>query len=102
MLEQCVAAIARQHLTSFELIVVDDGSTDDTAEAIERLGAHSAFDLRLVRQPRSGGPASARNQGWRAARAEFVAFTDDDCEPAPGWLSILVQCLGGMGPEVAG
>lgn len=86
-------AIAAQRIQGgFELVVVDDASTDATARLLEHRrsrGEHDAF--RVIRRDSPGGPAAARNVGWRAATAPLVAFTDDDCEPAPGWLAAVAQ-----------
>ena len=65
-----------------EVIVVDDGSTDDT-EATVRACARPVTYLRQA----GLGPAAARNTGWRASSAPIVAFLDDDCVPRPGWLA---------------
>ncbi len=46
--------------------------------------------MRCVRLEPNRGPAAARNAGWRASAAEYVAFTDDDCHPAPGWKAALL------------
>lgn len=74
-----------------EVVVVDDGSIDDTAV---RLASHP---VRVLRQPRRG-PAAARNTGWRATMGEVVLFTDADCRPPPDWV---VQLVGGFdSPEV--
>jgi GT2 family glycosyltransferase len=70
----------------FEVIVVDDGSADDTPELLAAETQRGVLDLRVIRLDRSAGPAAARNRGWRVARAAVVAFTDDDCVPDPGWL----------------
>jgi glycosyltransferase involved in cell wall biosynthesis len=70
----------------FEVVVVDDGSTDDTAAVLERELARGELDLRVIRRDRNAGLTVGREEGWRAARAEVLAFTDDDCEPAPDWL----------------
>lgn len=77
----------------FEVVVVDDGSRDDTAAVLTSLAATSTVPLRSLVRRESGGPAAARNDGWRATRASLVAFTDDDCVPAPGWLQALVDAL---------
>ncbi len=66
----------------FEVIVVDDGSTDETAAVAEQLDAH------VIRQTHRGRSA-ARNQGVRAARGGLVLFTDADCAPAPDWLETM-------------
>jgi glycosyltransferase involved in cell wall biosynthesis len=63
-----------------EVIVVDDASSDATADVAERHGA------RLVRLGSQRGPAEARNAGVAATDADLLAFTDADCEPSPGWL----------------
>ncbi len=67
-----------------EVVVVDDGSIDDSGSVAEQAGA------RVLRRARSGGPAAARNTGLSAVEAPFVAFLDSDCEPAPGWLDRLL------------
>ncbi len=71
----------------FEVILVDDGSTDSTAEFVKE-------DLPYVRLIRNGmtiGPAASRNGGIKAARGEIVAFLDNDVEPDKEWLRELVQ-----------
>jgi glycosyltransferase involved in cell wall biosynthesis len=66
--------------------VVDDGSTDRTAEVAEMAGA------RVVRQPHRG-PAAARNLGASQAHGAILVFTDADCRPEPGWLAALVRAV---------
>lgn len=76
----CVRAVCAQaYEGAFELIVVDDGSTDGTAAVARAAGAT------VITTPR-GRPAAARNAGLRAARGAIVCFTDADCTPRPGWL----------------
>jgi GT2 family glycosyltransferase len=72
----------------FEVIVVDDGSPQPLDEVVKPY--RDRLDLTLVRQS-NGGPASARNTGAGAAHGRFLAFTDDDCRPAPDWLTALAR-----------
>ena len=67
----------------FEVIVVDDGSTAPLKDVVDRF--RDELNLMLLTQP-NAGPASARNAGAREAKGAFLAFTDDDCTPAPNWL----------------
>jgi glycosyltransferase involved in cell wall biosynthesis len=70
----------------FEVIVVDDASSDGTEDELAHQAARGDLDLKVIRRGKGGGPAVARNEGWRAASADLVAFTDDDCVTVPGWL----------------
>jgi glycosyltransferase involved in cell wall biosynthesis len=71
-----------------EVIIVDDGSTDDTARRVTEFAQHHP-SVQLLRIDRSRGPAHARNVGWRRATHRYIAFTDDDCRPTPSWLEAL-------------
>jgi glycosyltransferase involved in cell wall biosynthesis len=82
-IEPLIAALARQDLDGrSEVIVVDNGSRDETAALAE--GA--AVVDRVIRRPRGAGPGAARNDGARAASGELLAFIDADCRPTPEWL----------------
>jgi glycosyltransferase involved in cell wall biosynthesis len=72
----------------WETVVVDDASTDATAQLAEEWGA------RVVRMEKQSGPAASRNAGLATARAPLIAFTDADCEPCRDWLSLLTRGLG--------
>jgi glycosyltransferase involved in cell wall biosynthesis len=87
---------------AFEVIVVDDGSSDGTDQMLAE-AARAPLGLRTIRRTVSAGPAAARNDGWRAARAALIAFTDDDCEAAPEWLAEgLRSCQAHPGAVVQG
>lgn len=70
---------------SWELIFVDNNSTDQTWDVIGEFIAAAAIDARRLREP-GRGASIARNAGVRASSGAIVAFTDDDCYPAPDWL----------------
>jgi GT2 family glycosyltransferase len=83
--ERCLSRLARQTVAScLQIVVVDDGSTDDTAAVATRHG------VEVVRHRTNRGLAAARNSGVGAATAPIVAFLDDDCEPEPTWAERLV------------
>ncbi len=92
----CVRALAKQTVdrARYEIIVVDDGSTDATGDVAREAGAD-----RVVRISH-GGPSTARNAGIEAARGEIVLFTDADCEPAEEWIACMVAPLNN--PQVMG
>src|SRR4029079_12716421 len=81
---RCLDALAQLDYPDYEVIVVDDGSTDRTAEIA------AEFDVRLIRTDNEGLSA-ARNTGIEAATGEIVAFTDDDAWPDRDWLRYLAH-----------
>ena len=82
---QAIESVRAQRMGEFELIVVDDGSTDDTQAVLHALAAAEPR-LRIVRQE-NGGSGSARNAGVAQARATFVALLDSDDLWEPGFLT---------------
>ncbi len=81
-------ALKKQTVREFEVILVDDGSTDGTVKVAEEFG--KGLDLRIVKQ-KPKGPAAARNLGVEKARGEIVVFTDSDCVPDERWLEEMVK-----------
>jgi glycosyltransferase involved in cell wall biosynthesis len=78
---------------AFEVIVVDNGSTDDTAAAAAAFArSHPALSLRTVAEPEPGLLAG-RHRGAREARAPLMAFVDDDVEVSPRWLAAVVDAF---------
>lgn len=92
---ECLTALACQTIprAAYEVIVVDDGSTDRTAEIIRQV------NVQLIQQP-NAGPAAARNYGAQAAHGEILLFTDADCAPAPDWIERMIEPF--RDPEIAG
>ena len=84
---RAIASVRGQSLVDWEMICVDDGSTDETAAVIQAIGEPR---VRLIRLPRNRGASHARNVGIDAARADYVAFLDDDNEWAPAMLEALL------------
>lgn len=90
--QRCLVALGRaQTRVSFEVIVVDNGSTDGTWAFLEAAGDQ----LRLLRNGVNLGFSRACNQGARAARGRFVVFLNNDTEPREGWLDALVETAEG-------
>ncbi|OLE61277.1 MAG: hypothetical protein AUI36_11715 [Cyanobacteria bacterium 13_1_40CM_2_61_4] len=92
--------LRRLEYPDYEVIVVDDGSTDDTAAIAGQ------YDVRLIRTP-NRGLSSARNTGLAVATGEIVAYLDDDAYPDPHWLTYLTATflstsqVGVGGPNIA-
>ena len=94
LLRRCLTSLLMQTYppNRFEIIIVDDGSTEDVAGAARAAIGAWAGGFSVLRKA-NGGPASARNAGIRAAKGEIIAFTDSDCEADPNWLSALVEVI---------
>lgn len=88
LIQRAVASVLRQSFQDFELIVVDSGSTDGTAEAMAAVGPRVRF-----LSSGAGGVSAARNAGLRLARAPVVAFLDSDNRWLPDHLATLTAAL---------
>jgi glycosyltransferase involved in cell wall biosynthesis len=76
-----------------EVVIADDGSSDDTWPTLERLAATTALPLLALRLDHTGGPSLPRNTAAAEARGTSIAFTDDDCLPDPGWAAAIAAGL---------
>jgi glycosyltransferase involved in cell wall biosynthesis len=71
--------------SEFEIIIVNDNSSDDTEEIVKRL-VRGCKNIKYLRNAKNLGPAGARNRGIKISRGEFVFFTDDDCIVPKNWI----------------
>ncbi len=83
-----IKTLNRQTFRAFRVVFVDDGSTDNTVETLEKHLPQANFEYHIVRKE-NGGAASARNAGIRAATAPFIAFLDSDDDVLPSFLEFL-------------
>jgi glycosyltransferase involved in cell wall biosynthesis len=90
LLKNAIDSVLGQTLSCFELIVVDDCSTDDT---IALLATYADPRLRFIRHTTNSGVSAARNTGISAARAEYISFLDDDDQYLPTFLEETQDCI---------
>ena len=91
-LKECLESLTELEYPrdSYEVIVVDDGSKISLESVVENF--ENQIEITLLKQ-KNAGPATARNTGAKQAKGEFLAFTDDDCKPAPDWLNQIAGCF---------
>ena len=87
-LRQCIESVLSQDYPNLEIIVVDNGSTDNTPEILASFGNK----IKCLKEEK-GGASASRNKGLRAARGEFIAFLDSDDFYLPGKISLSVRKL---------
>lgn len=90
LLEECVVSVLDHNKLDIELIVVDDGSTDDTPDICAELSARFDKRLRIIRRA-NGGLSEARQTGLDAALGEYIYFLDGDDFLAPGAVDLLLR-----------
>ncbi len=95
---QTLAALREQSGKDFEVIVVDDGSTDMTAKLVTQFSEQNSLPVKLIKQE-NAGPAKARNTGVEQAAGDNLVFLDSDCLPTENWVEEMTRPLG---EDVAG
>lgn len=86
---ECLEAISKQTYTNYEAIIINDGSTDGSAEICDSVAAKYPW-TRIIHKA-NGGVSAARNQGMREARGEWICFVDVDDYPLPEMLEKMVR-----------
>ena len=94
---RAIASVRAQTHADWELVIVDDGSTDDTASAV---AAFPDARIRLVREPQNLGVTAARNRGLDEARGDFIGMLDSDDEIVPHALATLLGALTTVSPRL--
>ncbi len=90
----CLDSLLALEFDDFEIVLIDDGSSDDSPRLLEEFrAAHPDRQIVFIRNPRNLGLSAARNVGINAARGALIAFTNQDCVAAPGWLAALVKAF---------
>lgn len=90
-LRQCVASVLAQTYRDFEIILVNDGSRDNSGALCDELAAQNT-EIRVIHKE-NGGAADTRNRGVEVASGEYIAFIDSDDYIAPRYLSFLVELM---------
>src|SRR2546423_2706978 len=88
---ECLDELTRLEYANYEVIVVNDGSNDETESVVRN------YDVRLINTPNNVGLSAARNIGLAAAEGEFIAYIDDDAYPDPNWLCYLASSFASTG-----
>ncbi len=96
LLRRCLHALLRQQIPhdQYEIIVCDDAAMLECERVVQEVAASTDIHMRYLPVTRRHGPAAARNLGWRAARGEIIAFTDDDTIAEPRWLREALEVFG--------
>ncbi|MCB0309625.1 MAG: glycosyltransferase [Bdellovibrionales bacterium] len=100
--QQCLEGIWRNTAdVSFEVIVVDNGSTDGTAQYLEQFKANH-HELTVISFPENRGFSEANNSAAQVARGKFLMLLNNDTLPLPGWLSNLIAAVEVSGAQIGG
>ncbi len=89
LLAACLKSLENQTFRDFEVVVVDNGSTDGSVQLVQDLARTFPVPLNLIVNSNNRGFCAANNQGFAASRSEFVALLNNDAEAEPEWLAAL-------------
>lgn len=90
LLEKSLAACLELNYSDFEILVTNDGSTDNTKQFLEQIQSKNS-KIKVFHHDRSKGPATARNTALKHASGKYCVILDDDCIPTKEWLKNLIQ-----------
>jgi GT2 family glycosyltransferase len=93
LLRVCLESLAAQTFTDFEIVVVDNGSSDGSVALVEELARSSPRPIRLVQNSENRGFCAANNQGFAASQSEYIALLNNDAEAEPGWLAAMFEAI---------
>jgi GT2 family glycosyltransferase len=89
LLRACLDSLAAQTFTDFEIIVVDNGSTDDSAAMVREYPR----PIKLIENRENRGFCAANNQGFAVSQSEYIALLNNDAEADPGWLQAMLDAI---------
>ena len=93
LLAACLQSLARQTHPDFEVVVIDNGSGDGSAEAVLKIAETYPVGLKLIQNSTNRGFCAANNQGIAATRSPLVVLLNNDAEAEPGWLTALESVI---------
>jgi GT2 family glycosyltransferase len=93
LLRACLDSLAAQSFTEFEVVIVDNGSDDGSAEMVQKKIESFPRSIHLVENHENRGFCAANNQGFAVSQSEYVALLNNDAEADPGWLQALLDSI---------